>query len=143
MTAPVFAEYWADGAPMRVGGLPAGFLVRVALGETDRAREHVVDFQRTRIQPGADPRMQWSSPVDARDAPTEEDPIYEISDEYGAPLALRGSIDFLAGDWGYPPTSLRYVPCDVRRFRNAEHRAELTRRARELAAAVRRAGGGS
>lgn len=98
--------------------------------------EHFSDFQRTRIPPGADPRAQWR-----RAAPVVENLFREVVFELGAPSSLTAFVAPYKRANSYVGYA-KYVPADVVRWRDPEHRAEMTRRARELAAAVRRAGGG-
>lgn len=81
------------------------------------------------IRPGADPRAQWREPI----APEASPLVFEAGDR-----ASPGPVTILTAS---RRDYYRYVPIDVVRWRDPEHRAELTRRARELAAAVRRAGG--
>lgn len=101
--------------------------------EDARAREHLADLARTRIEHGADPRMSWDSDNAARDAPDCPYPIWEMLTDDGRASGLQGDLGDIVA-WGYSPALVRYVPHDVRRWRNSEHRAELTRRARAYAA---------
>lgn len=98
----------------------AGFSLPYIASKED-AQQHVADWMRTRIEPGADPRVErvgglvfWPHETGPRDRP------------YGvlvlAPFS-RGS-------------DYRYVPEDVRRWRDPRHRAALTQRARAHAAIV-------
>lgn len=120
----------------------AGYTVEAVLALTGpsalRGVEHFADFQRTRIRPGADPRVPWVRPY--RFGDLSVGPVYEYYAAPGKPAAIIGTPREL-GAWGWNQQNSRYVPIDVCRWRDPEHRAELTRRARELAAAVRRAGG--
>lgn len=91
------------------------------------------DLARTRIEPGADPRMPWTSDDTARDAPDCPYPMWELRTDDGRASGLQGELEDIVA-WGYSPALVRYVPHDVRRWRNPGHRAELERRAREFAA---------
>lgn len=109
---------------------------QVILDAMRATAQHAADFDRTRINPGADPRMLWASTVDERESPTTPNPVYEVRPSFdtGALRALQGELEYLVDEWGFSRERLRFVPEDVRRWRNGVHRSELTRRARELAA---------
>lgn len=91
------------------------------------------------VPPGADPRREWTGHVERVSSETHV-AVYEYHERNGGLSAVIG----IPGQVRYwtEPKRTRYVPYDVLQWRDPEHRAELTRRARELAAAVRRAGGG-
>jgi len=107
------------------------------------ALAHAKDLLRTRIEPGADPRAGWN-PLDARvfelwrldDAgQVQRSPqrhrrfCIEIVTSAPAPV-----FDTLRWDEALPSRKLcRYVPCDVCRWRDPEHRAAMTERARKYA----------
>lgn len=111
--------------------------VERVLWDHEQAREHMADLVRTRIEPGADPRALWDSFVDEVDAASSANPVvYEIQDTNGNIAALYGDSDYLVDECGYPRARLRYVPEDVRRWRNRNHRGFVERRAREWAAVV-------
>ena len=81
------------------------------------ALDHLADLLRTRITPGADPRVPW-----------------ERSHGFGqfetGTRALPRAVSIITASRtdGY-----RYVPEDVRRWRNSAHRAALAERARAYA----------
>lgn len=108
----------------------AGFWLPYCASEAD-ARQHIKDFFRTCITPGTSPRAQWDVGVYFHD-PDADGPVFERCGSDGALLMTRGP-DY---------DDRRYVPHDVCRWRSTKHRDELTRRARELAAAAQRAMGG-
>lgn len=86
------------------------------------------------IRPGADPRAQWAIGwIDRGLSLDDSARVFEAGDR-ARPVPVT-VITASRRDY------YRYVPFDVVRWRDPEHRAELTRRARELAAAVRLAGG--
>jgi hypothetical protein len=100
---------------------------------------HLLDWMRTRIKPGADPRSKWSGSL------TKTDPtIYR--DEPHTPKwcevgpSDRPDLAWINGPWnalGWRLSSrARYVPLDVCRWRDPEHREALKRRARAHAALV-------
>lgn len=99
----------------------------------DEMRRHVADYDRTRITPGADPRDGWTSSVDECEAAESPLPIFEIRNGLRPLVALQGRNARSFEEWGYEPGQVRYVPEDVRRWRNPSHRRSLHRRAREYA----------
>lgn len=124
----------------------------------DEMRQHVADYDRTRITPGADPRKGWSESVtprvtrvfldhdDAgysakRRAQVRKLPRYQRRLE-SRRNAVRYSTFEIAGrhnpawtvvEYEADLPGYNYIPCDVCRWRDPAHRAELTRRAREYA----------
>lgn len=101
--------------------------------------EHMADFRQTYVKPGADPRAKWSGSL------TKTDPtIYR--DEPHTPKwcevgpSDRPDLAWINGPWnalGWRLSSrARYVPLDVCRWRDPDHRAALTARARAHAALV-------
>ncbi len=115
-------------------------------------RRHLADYEATRIEPGADPRATWEEHESLRELPDgTRDPSYSGSHRHaGAPWRRRMRLVFvervradgaLVAGWdsmGRQADKIGrsdvYVPFDVVRWRRSEHRAELTRRAREHAA---------
>ena len=108
-----------------------------------RAREHMADLVRTRITPGADPRVGWHNgdpPALSPSGRGRSRRRLSVLVEWSTSSGLsRGLTKF----YELAPVGWLYVPYDVARWRSTKHRAELTRRARELAAATRRAMGGT
>lgn len=112
-------------APIDRGSDPANWpeCVRRYLGTSNLAM-HLYDHLRTRITPGADPRAEWAGGDDAKWG--TPDPSLERVTASGPVMCGVSSI-FRSDAW------LRYVPEDVVRWRDPEHRAALTARAREYA----------
>lgn len=119
----------------------AGFSLPYVASKED-ARQHVADFDRTRIVPGADPRVEW-------DEHSREQQFYRP--EYTEPQwyesaheAPRSAYILRSAPRGHlrqnvyrsDGARLRYVPLDVCRWRDPEHRLALTARARAHAALV-------
>ncbi len=97
-------------------------------------RRHLADYEATRIEPGADPRAGWAR--QAHQHPLIDRDLLD-SDYDGLALFERGP------KTSPRPTSVvfqlrrrdfRYVPHDVIRWRDPEHRAALGQRARAYAA---------
>lgn len=105
-----------------------------------RAREIREDFVRTRIVPGANPRAQWKDEQEVADARSflEKDrcAVIEFYDDEAKAL----SVALVSYTWGWRFVCApmggnhHYVPVDVCRWRDPEHREALTKRAREYAA---------
>lgn len=93
--------------------------------------ESIRDLIRTQIKPGADPRARWDVDVYSHD-PSADGPVFERQLPNGTCMRLETSGWFNTG-----PAVAPYVPHDVCRWRSTSHRAELERRARELAEATR------
>ena len=116
----------------------AGFWLPYIASEED-ARQHFADFDRTRIKPGADPRSKWSGSLMKTD-PTiyRDEPHTPKWCEVGP--SDRPDLAWINGPWnalGWRLSSrARYVPLDVCRWRDPEHREALKRRARAHAALV-------
>jgi hypothetical protein len=120
----------------------AAFLRRVGEQIDELAQadddELVADYARTRIEPGADPRVRWTGYVTIG-ARGLERALFEFTSADGLPalwsahgLLERGARPAVAGD------QHRYVPVDVARWRDPEHWVALKHRARELAIATPR-----
>lgn len=122
-----------------------------------RTPEQYAELQRTRITPGADPRAQWDEGEDPRDtrglSADENDAGYSQSRARAFRKARRrytrserrslfeqndgpnGGLSWASETYADGrPGSLRYVPRDVARWRDPEHREALTQRARAHAA---------
>lgn len=105
------------------------------------ALAHARDLGRTRIEPGADPRAEWVGKADVRahwrlsdTGRVLRDPrmfprFYAEFGEYDAPV-----FDTLRESARTRPGVSRYVPFDVARWRDPEHRAAMVERARAYAA---------
>lgn len=103
------------------------------------AMAHAKDMLRTRVTPGADPRVGWDPSLrfSASGALYKKEPNdpkwYE-----GAPFSAP-RIAWLTAHWKALAWSLRqrdryrYVPCDVCRWRDPAHRAAMAERARRYA----------
>lgn len=113
---------------------------------------------RTYIEPGADPRARWDDgehPRNTRGLSADEDdagysprwakayrkarlryPRNERRSLFEQNDGPNGGLSWASETYadGARYRALRYVPRDVARWRDPEHRAELTRRAREYAA---------
>lgn len=110
----------------------AGFWLPYIASEED-ARQHVADFDRTRIMPGANPRSKCE-PFDWQTMrhllARRPHAIAEVAvfDADGRVVGLRCIV------MDHPLARVRIVvPEDVARWRDPEHRAELKRRARAYA----------
>jgi hypothetical protein len=89
---------------------------------------HLLDWMRTRIEPGADPRRSWS-PERGR----TPRPMFEAR-AIGTVLPCYGSLESIHRI--FVPAAIRYVPEDVARWRDPDHRAALIARAHAHAALV-------
>jgi len=102
----------------------------------DDAAAHREDLIRTRIEPGADPRAMWSGSLMTTDPTIYRDEPHTPKWCEVGPLD-RPDLAWINGAWnalGWRLSSrARYVPVDVLRWRDPEHRAELARRARAYA----------
>lgn len=89
---------------------------------------------RTRIEPGADPRAGWANEL-----------VLPTLRAWGERVALFETVELRPRVWSVQhalsqldKTTLsgphRYVPCDVRRWRDAKHRVAMSERARAYAA---------
>ena len=113
----------------------AGFWLPYIASEAD-ARQHVADFERTRITPGADPRAEcwpfdWQTMrhlLAGRSRAIAE--VIVFDDDIGS-VATRCIV------MDHPLAKVRrVVPEDVARWRDPAHREALTARARAHAALV-------
>ncbi len=110
----------------------------------ERAREHMADLVRTRIKPGADPRAMWANSL-----ATSSEGVIEMLRRHGEGLyayEAESSPRSMPRLWSTGPElsrsvasttrnlAQRYVPHDVRRWRDVEHRAAMAVRARAYAA---------
>lgn len=107
----------------------AGFSLPYAASKED-AQQHVADWMRTRIEPGADPRVpacgtNWRALwyFVSKGRAIAEEPAANGTVWFDAPPVWSARTD-------------RYVPVDVLRWREPEHRAALIARARAHAALV-------
>ncbi len=100
--------------------------------ERERELECAANLALVYVEPGADPRSEWSPqmlnrwtgrpvPPAAAEYAASPDPVFE----YGPRWAPRKAPDVA----GRRDPQDRYVPHDVRRWRDPAHRAELKRRA--------------
>lgn len=112
---------------------------RSAVPLTEReAAIHLRDLRRTRITPGADPRVAWDTNSHKhqfyRRTPHEPE-HYESTHEAprSAYILMRERPSVVRNAAYGTRGHLRYVPCDVCRWRDPEHRAAMTERARVYA----------
>lgn len=96
---------------------------------------HLLDLRRTRVEPLADPRASWSGARDVAEVrallKNTHVCIVECRPRGAQPhLSLASRSD----RWKWEGPERAYVPQDVCRWRDPEHRAALTARARERAA---------
>ncbi len=95
---------------------------------------HLLDWMRTRIEPGADPRQRWASQADELNALTTR-AVFQLTTFAGETVALIMDRETIIS-WGWPPWRVLFVPEDVRRWRDRDHRAALIARARAHAAII-------
>lgn len=97
------------------------------------ALAHAKDWLRTRITPGADPRVAWDTNSHKhqfyRRTPHEPE-HYESTHEAprSAYILMRERPSVVRNAAYGTRGHLRYVPCDVCRWRDPEHRAAMTER---------------
>lgn len=104
----------------------------------DDAAIHREDMLRTRITPGADPRAEWMDSTNDAALREWRDSIAVFETREASPR-LWEFVDVLSpNSWltENSPDECRYVPCDVVRWRDPEHRAALIKRASAYAALV-------
>ncbi len=104
------------------------------LTEEEHAREmeSAAELARVRIEPGADPRAEWQNRTAQPNLSLWQLPVFEIGRRESPRCYFLTLFD--APDEYGRRHGRRYVPEDVARWRDSEHRAELTRRAKEHAA---------
>lgn len=96
-------------------------------------RRHLADYEATRIEPGADPRAEWMDPNTPMFYAWGEGVVmFETVEPSPRVWSIQYTLSPLDGLTLSGPH--RYVPQDVRRWRDPAHRAKLKRRAREYAA---------
>ena len=117
----------------------AGFSLPYIASKED-AQQHVADFKRTRIDPGADPRVAWETGHHHYYRSRQNEPMnYESLHDRprSAYVHRHDPYDIVRSELLVARRpSLRYVPLDVCRWRDPEHRAALIARARAHAALV-------